>query len=83
MKYSLHALHKLELYGLAREKVTDACESPLHNFYDKKEASKIKIIEMENILFALVIDPATDKVITIYRTDRTTVENRRKAERWT
>ncbi len=80
VKYSQHVLDKLERYALSWENVVDAHH--VYEFYDKKEDSKIRIIAVDSIFFALVIDPKTGKAITIYRTDEKTIQNRRRVKRW-
>ena len=82
MKFTQHALDKLDLYGILPEEVIESCSSIVHDFYDRKERSGIRIIQVKGILLALVIAPETENLITIYRTDERTIDNRRKAGRW-
>ena len=82
MNFTQHALDKLELYGLNPEDITDAARKPIHDLFDRKENSKIRIVQIEGMLIALVIAPGTENLITVYRTDERTIDNRREAERW-
>lgn len=82
MKFTQHALDKLDLYCIPTQVIADECKHAIHEFYDEKEHSNIKIIHVKGVLLALVIDPVTDDLITIYRTDEKTINNRRKAKRW-
>ena len=82
MNFTQHALDKLDLYGISPEEIIEGSESAVHEFYDRNENSKIRIIRVKRILLALVIAPETENLITIYRTDEETINNRRKAERW-
>ncbi len=80
MNFTQHALNKLKLYEIDPEAVTKS--SSIHTFYDKTQSTDIKIIRITGILFALVIDPDTKNLITIYRTDQKTIDNRQKIKRW-
>lgn len=82
MNFTQHALDKLELYGLDPEDITDAARKPIHYLFDTKENSKIRIIQVKRILIVLVIAPETENLITVYRTDERTIDNRKEAERW-
>ncbi len=82
MKFTQHALDKLGLYGISPQVIADECKHAIHEFYDEKEHSNIRIICVKGVLLALVIDPVADDLITIYRTDEKTITNRRKAKRW-
>lgn len=80
MNFTQHALGKLELYEIDPADVETS--RSIHIFYDTTQSSDIKIVRIADVLFALVIDPNTQNLITIYRTDRKTIDNRRKARRW-
>ncbi len=80
MNFTQHALNKLKLYEIDPEAVTKS--SSIHTFYDKTQSTDIKIIRIMSILFALVLDPDTKNLITIYRTDQKTIDNRQKIKRW-
>jgi len=80
MNFTQHALDKLELYGLDPDDIATAARKPIYDLYDRKENSKIRIICIEGILIALVIAPETGNLITIYRTDQRTIDNRKEAE---
>ena len=80
MNFTQHALDKLKLYGIDPDAVTKS--SSIHAFYDKTQSTDIKIIRITGILFALVIDPDNKNLITIYRTDQKTIDNRQKTKRW-
>lgn len=82
MEFTQHALDKLEIYGISPKIIALEYKNAIHEFYDDKELSNIKIICINEILLALVIDPKNDKLITIYRTDEKTINSRRKAKRW-
>ena len=82
MNLTKHAKDKLDLYGIPASKIIDSIESASHDFYDTREHSKIKIVNIDNILLALVLDEATDELITVYRTDRKTISRRRRTKRW-
>ena len=80
MNFTQHALNKLELYEIDPDTITKS--HSLHTFYDKTQSTDIKIIRITGILFALVIDPDNKNLITIYRTDQKTIDNREKRKRW-
>ena len=80
MNFTQHALDKLILYEIDQDGVTKS--SAIHTFYDKTQSTDIKIIRIKGILFALVIDPDNKNLITIYRTDQKTIDNRQKKKRW-
>lgn len=82
MNFTQHALDKLTLYDISPEEICEASGDITHEFHDTKENSGIRIIHIRQILLALVLDPATGNLITVYRTDEKTVESRRKAKRW-
>ena len=75
MNFTQHALDKLKLYEIDKS-------HSLYTFYDKTQSTDIKIIRITGILFTLVIEPDTKNLITIYRTDQKTIDNRQKSKRW-
>jgi len=81
MNFTQHALNKLELYEISPDAVEQG--SPIHTFYDEVQNTDIKIVQIKEILFVLIMDPTTQNLITLYRTDQRTIDNRRKAKRWT
>jgi hypothetical protein len=83
MNFTQHALDKLERYGIDPERILEASKDALHNLHDTQEKSQIKIINYRGVLLALVIDPESQNLVTVYRTDDRTIENRRKGGRWT
>ena len=80
MNFTRHALDKLALYEIAPDTVKKS--RSVHTFYDKAQSTDIKIVRIAGILFALVIDPNNKNLVTIYRTNQKTIDNRRKAKRW-
>lgn len=82
MKLSGHAKFKLEIYKIAEEEVINECRNSVYEFYDAEEESHVKIIELNEILFAVVYNKKTQVIITAYKTDRTTINNRQKNKRW-
>jgi hypothetical protein len=82
MNFTQHALDKLELYGLDPGDIADAARKPIHDLFDRKENSKIRIIRVKGILLSLVIASGTENLITVYRTDERTIDNRKEAGRW-
>ena len=82
MRFTRHALDKLDLYGISPEEITEGCNRALHEFHDRTGNTTIRIIRVQGILLVLVIIPDTENLVTVYRTDERTIENRRKAERW-
>mgnify|MGYP001569369486 CR=1 FL=1 len=82
MKLSGHAKFKLEIYNIAGEEIIRTSSKPIYEFYDADEETHIKIIELNEILFALVCNKQTNIIITVYRTDQRTINNRQKSKRW-
>jgi hypothetical protein len=82
MIFTQHALDKLDVYGISPEWVDELTESPIHDFRDVIEGSRIVVVKSQEILLAIVVEPDGERVITVYRTDVRTIENRRKAGRW-
>lgn len=80
MNFTQHALNKLKLYEIDPDTITKS--HSLYTSYDKTQSTDIKIIRIMSILFALVLDPDTKNLITIYRTDQKTIDNRKKRKRW-
>ena len=80
MNFTQHALDKLKLYEIDPDTITKS--HSLYTFYDKTQSTDIKIILITGILFTLVIEPDTKNLITIYRTDQKTIDNRQKSKRW-
>ena len=77
-----HAKDKLSIYGIEETEVDAGLDEIIFDCEDVIEKSGIKIIEIQNVLFVVVISGDTNKIITIYRTDHTTIENRRRTGRW-
>lgn len=77
-----HAKDKLSIYGIAETEIEAGLDGVILDCNDVIEKSEIKVIEIREILFVLVISLETNKIITIYRTDYITIENRRRAGRW-
>jgi len=73
---------KISIYALEKESVLGSLQNRLLNCYNLLEKSFIQIIEINRILFAVVMDNEEQRVITIYRTDKETRENRKKNGRW-
>lgn len=82
MTFSQHSLDKLEIYGISREVIVESLGLPLYEFQDVVEGSRIKVVQVEQAMFVLVVNAISENVITIYRTDVRTVSNRREANRW-
>lgn len=82
MFFTKHAELKISVYGFDRESILNALSSKLFSCVDLFENSVIQIIEIEKILFAVVLDKSEERVITIYRTDIETIEQRKKNGRW-
>ena len=82
MNFTNHAKLKLSLYGVSEEEVNRNSSSVLFDCEDVVEDSRILIIIMHETHFALVCSKILDRVITIYTTDLTTINNRRKSGRW-
>ncbi|MBI2968051.1 MAG: hypothetical protein HYY40_09585 [Bacteroidetes bacterium] len=82
MKLSDHAKNKLEIYNINEDEVISKCNKQIYEFYDTKEESHIKIIELQEILFAVVYNNKAQMIVTVYRTDRRTINNRQKNKRW-
>lgn len=80
MNFTRHALDKLKLYAIDPGTVQKS--NVIHRFYDTTQSTAIHIVRIAGVLFALVIDPNTENLITIYRTDQKTIDNRQKAKRW-
>ena len=77
-----HAKDKLSIYGIDETEVEAGLDEVIFDCDDRSEKSEIKVIEIQNVLFVVVISVDTNKIITIYRTDYITIENRRRAGRW-
>ena len=82
MKLTEHAVHKLEIYGINCEFALELIENSKEVFFDISENSFIRIFEMQLIPFIAVISIESGNVITIYRTDNKTINNRAKKNRW-
>jgi hypothetical protein len=82
LTFSQHSLDKLEIYGISREVIVESLGLPLYEFQDVVEGSRIKVVQVEQAMFVLVVNAISENVITIYRTDVRTVSNRREANRW-
>ena len=55
MKLSGHAKIKLEIYNISGEDVIKACGNPIYEIYDVTEDAHIKIIELQEVIMAVVI----------------------------
>ena len=77
-----HAKEKLSIYGIAETEFEDGFDEVIFDCEDVIEKSEIKVIEIQKIFFVEVISVDTNKIITIYRTDYITIENRRRTGRW-
>lgn len=82
MKLSGHAKFKLERYNVEASEIIKECKNPVYEFYDGEEQSNIKIIKLKKILFAVVLNSESKIIITVYTTDRKTIQNRKKNKRW-
>ena len=82
MKLSNHAKFKLEIYNIGDKEIIKACRKPIEDFYDVNEETYIKIIELDDMIFAVVYNKETQNIITVYRTDFKTISNRKKSKRW-
>jgi|GEM_PF-1366241 len=80
--FSNHSLIKLQYYGLTITDVEENSNNVLLDCNDTHENSKVTIFKILETLFVLVISTETNQVITIYTTDLTTINNRRKNGRW-
>ncbi len=83
MELSTHAITKLEIYSIDLDILYESLKKPLLELYDREEHSLIKIIKVNEIPFVCVFSIETNKMITIYRTDNLTINNRRNSKRWT
>ncbi|MFZ4525381.1 MAG: hypothetical protein ACOYOE_07505 [Chlorobium sp.] len=77
-----HAKDKICIYGIEENEVEAGLDQVIFYCEDVVEKSGIKVIEIRNVLFVVVLSAETKKIITIYRTDAATIENRRRAGRW-
>ncbi|PIP55333.1 MAG: hypothetical protein COX07_00505 [Bacteroidetes bacterium CG23_combo_of_CG06-09_8_20_14_all_32_9] len=82
MKLSEHAKSKLEIYNVPGYEIIEACDKPIYELYDENEEARIKIIKIEEVIFAVVFNKKTQTIITVYRTDIKTINNRLKNKRW-
>lgn len=77
-----HAKDKICIYGIEEAAVEAGLEEIVFDCEDVIEKSGIKIIEITKILFVVVVSNDMNRIITIYRTDFITIENRRRSGRW-
>ena len=82
MKLSNHAKIKLEIYGISEGLIINELRLGFREFYDVREKTFIRMVEVGKILLAIVFDNQKEKIITVYRTDRKTIINRQKNKRW-
>jgi hypothetical protein len=83
MLLSVHAAEKITRYGIEdSEHVLELILKIDDELIDVNENSTIKLIEIEKRLFVVVINKERDCVVTIYPSDKITVENRIKSGRW-
>ncbi|MBI4947073.1 MAG: hypothetical protein HY840_11810 [Bacteroidetes bacterium] len=82
MKLSEHAKSKLEKYNVPWHEIIEACDKPLYELYDENDEAHIKIIKIKEVIFAVVFNRKTQTIITVYRTDIKTINNRLKNKRW-
>ena len=59
MRLSEHAKTKLEIYGIAEQDVVIAYQKPQNEFYDSIEETYIRIIEIRNVLLAVILSKKT------------------------
>ena len=50
MIFTQHALDKLDVYGIAAEWVDKLVESPIYDFFDMFEGSRIKIVNAKEVM---------------------------------
>ena len=82
MKLSEHAKSKLEIYEIPGAEIIEQCHKPIYELCDTYEETQIRIIQLRKILFAVIINNKTNTIITVYRTDIKTINNRLKNKRW-
>lgn len=83
MLLSVHAAEKIARYGIEdSEYVLELILRIDDELIDVNENSTIKLIEIEKRLFVVVINKVRDCVVTLYPSDKITVENRIKSGRW-
>lgn len=82
IEFSQHAIDKIAIYGISKSDVQQAMEQPILSCQDLRENSTVLIIAIEKTLFAVVISATTNNIVTVYRTDDKTIQNRRRKERW-
>jgi hypothetical protein len=83
MELSEHAIDKLKIYDLDSKIVLELIEKSNDIYFDNNENSFIRIFEMQFKHFVAVISIESRDVITLYRTDEKTINNRINKGRWT
>lgn len=82
MYFTKHAELKISIYELEKEFILKELNNKLFSCFDLFENSVIQVIVINEILFAVVLDKSEERVITVYRTDMETIEQRKKNGRW-
>lgn len=81
MVFTSHAQAKLKTYNLTEEDI-EASINYIHiKINDLELNSTVSIVNINDDLFAVVYND-NGGVITVYRTDKKTVDNRIKVGRW-
>jgi UTP-glucose-1-phosphate uridylyltransferase len=82
LKFTQHAKDKIAIYNVSEQEVQSGLKNAILECEDAVEKSKVIVVEVRRVLFAVVVAESVGKIITIYRTDEKTINNRRSAGRW-
>jgi hypothetical protein len=82
MRLTQHALEKCQLYGVGATELLEALQTGETLIDRNRGGSLIRVFSFQSRPWVAVLDPETDKVITVYPTDQITVESRRRSGRW-
>ena len=77
-----HAKNKIAIYGISEQDIATGLSKAFLDCEDVIEKSGIKGFIIRLLPFIAVISIETNKIITVYRTDSTTINNNRRSGRW-
>ena len=81
MEFSQHAIKKLNDLGLTKSDVEYSINLPVYELIDMELNSEVIITNIKHSTCAVVLNE-TGSVITVYKTELKTVENRIESGRW-
>ena len=80
MRFTKHALDKMQLLELSETEILEGVEHPELTCKDAEKRSTIYIFRRSGKLYSVVVKEGA--VITIYRTDEKKLSSRRRSGRW-